>query len=87
MHFQEFSRKNLRLEMFIQFPLEQVTDVIVLGERLSNFQTDEFGTVAKNLSFQVPIKMFQNLELFFVIVFAMPILFFLRPKSPEKRGK
>ena len=46
--------------MFFQFPLEQVTEVIVLGERVSNIQIDKFGTVAKNvlffLSFQVPIK-------------------------------
>ena len=49
LHFPEVSREKLTLEMFIQFPLEQVTDVIVLGERLSNVQTDKFGTVAKNI--------------------------------------
>ena len=60
LHYPELSGESLRLEMFFQFPLEQVTEVIVLGERLSNIQFDKFGTVAKNvyffLSFQVPIK-------------------------------
>ena len=51
LHFPEFSRENSRLEMFFQFPLQQVTDVIVLRERLSNVQTDKFGTVAKNIDF------------------------------------
>ena len=32
----EISGESLRLEKFFQFPLEQVTDVILLGERLSN---------------------------------------------------
>ena len=41
------SGESLRLEMFFQFPLEQVTEVIVLGEKLSNIQIDKFGTVAK----------------------------------------
>ena len=61
LHYPEFSGESLRLEMFFQFPLEQVTEVIVLGERLSNFQIDNFGTFAKKglvfLSFQVPIKL------------------------------
>ena len=37
LHYPELSGENLRLEMFFQFPLEQVTEVIV------------FGTVAKNV--------------------------------------
>ena len=49
LHYQELSGESLRLEMFFQFPLEQVTEVIVLGERLSNIQIDQFGTVAKNV--------------------------------------
>ena len=49
LHYPELSGENLRLEMFFQFPLEQVTEVIVLGERLSNVQIDKFGTVAKNV--------------------------------------
>ena len=38
LHYPELSGESLRLEMFFQFPLEQVTEVIVLGERLSNVQ-------------------------------------------------
>ena len=60
LHYPELSGESLRLEMFFQFPLEQVTEVIVLGERLSNVRIDKFGTVAKNcffLSFRVLSKM------------------------------
>ena len=46
LHYPEVSGKSLRLEMFFQFPLVLVTDVIVLGERLSNIQIDKFETVA-----------------------------------------
>ena len=49
LHCPELSGESLRLEMFFQFTLEQVTEVIVLGERLSNIQTDKFGTVVKNV--------------------------------------
>ena len=38
LHYPEFSGESLRIEMFSQFPLEQITEVIVL----------KFGTVAKN---------------------------------------
>ena len=47
LHYPELSVESLRLEMFFQFPLEQVTEVIVLGERLSNVQIDNFGKVDK----------------------------------------
>ena len=50
-HYPELSGESLRLEMFFQFPLEQITEVIVLGERLSNHKIDKFGTVAKNVEF------------------------------------
>ena len=36
LHYPEFSGESLILEMFFQFPLEQVTEIIVLAERLSN---------------------------------------------------
>ena len=49
LHFPDFSGESLRLETFFQFPLEQVTEVIFLGERLAKFQFDKFGTVAKNV--------------------------------------
>ena len=45
----ELSGESLRLEMFFQFPLEQLTEVIILGEILSNIQNDNFGTVAENV--------------------------------------
>ena len=35
--------------MFFQFHLEQVTEVIVLDERLSNVEFDKFGTVARKV--------------------------------------
>ena len=56
MHYPDFSVESLRLDMFFQFPLDQV-----LGERLSNVQTEKTGTIAKKsffLSFKVPIKTF-----------------------------
>ena len=60
LHFSELNGESLRLKTFFQFPLEQLMEVIVLGERLSNIQIDKFGTVAKKnfnfLSFQVLIK-------------------------------
>ena len=49
LHYPELSGESLRLEIFFQFPMEQVTEVIALGERLSNIQMDKFGTVAKNV--------------------------------------
>ena len=47
LHYPELIGESLRLEIFFQFPLEQVTEVIVLGERLSNNQIDKIGTIAK----------------------------------------
>ena len=47
LQYPEFFGESLRLEMFFEFPLEQVTEMIVLGEKLSNLQIDKFGTVAK----------------------------------------
>ena len=49
LHYPELSGESSRLGMFFQFPLEQVTEMIVLGERLSNIQIDKFGTIAKNV--------------------------------------
>ena len=49
LHYSEISGESLRLEVFFKFPLEQVTEVIVLAEKLSNVQIDKFGTVAKNV--------------------------------------
>ena len=53
LHYPEHNGESLRLEIFFQFPLEQVTELIVLGEMLvlglSKVQIDKFGTVAKNV--------------------------------------
>ena len=49
LHYPELSGESLRLEMFFQISLEQVTEAIVLGERLSVIQIEKFGTVAKNV--------------------------------------
>ena len=57
LHCSEVTAEISRLEVFCQFPLVQVTKVLVLGERLSNIQIDKFGKVAKNFSHKkVPIK-------------------------------
>ena len=49
LHYPELSGERLRLKIFFQFPLEQVTELIVLGDRLSNIQIVKFGTVAINV--------------------------------------
>ena len=45
----EFVGKPLRLELNFTFPLEHVTELIVLGERRSSFAIDKFGVVEKNI--------------------------------------
>ena len=67
-----------KAQNFFQFSLEQVTEVIVFGERLSKVQIDKFQ------SFQVPIQqlyLFGTFHCFFSVLF---ILFFFSTKSPEK---
>ena len=39
----------LRLEVNFTFPLEHVTELIVLGERMSSVAVDNFGVVGKNI--------------------------------------
>ena len=48
-HYPELSGESLRLEMFFERPLTNVTELIVLGERISTVKVDQFGTVAKNV--------------------------------------
>ena len=48
-HFSELIGKPLRLELYFGSPLENVTEVIVLGERMSRVADDKFGVVGKNL--------------------------------------
>ena len=48
-HYPERSGESLRLEMFFERPLTIVTELIVLGERISKVKIDQFRTVAKNV--------------------------------------
>ena len=48
LHYPELSGESLRLEMFFQFPVEQVKELIVLGERLPNVQIGKIGKSAKS---------------------------------------
>ena len=48
-HYPELIREPLRLELYFSSPLENVTEVIVLGERMSSVADDKFGIVGKNL--------------------------------------
>ena len=51
LHYPEFNGESLKFEGFFQFALEQLTEVIVLGENLSKFQYDKLETVAENVYF------------------------------------
>ena len=48
-HYPELVGEPLRLELYFTFPLEHVTEVIVLGERMSSVAIDKFGVVGKNI--------------------------------------
>ena len=48
-HYPELIREPLRLELYFTSPLEIVTEVFVLGERMSSVAVDKFGVVGKNL--------------------------------------
>ena len=48
-HYPELIGEPLRLELYFSSPLENVTEVIVLGERMSSVAVDKFGVVGKNL--------------------------------------
>ena len=45
----ELIGEPLRLELYFSSPLENVTEVIVLGERMSLVAVDKFGVVGKDL--------------------------------------
>ena len=51
LRFSKLCGESLRLERFFQFPLEQVTETINLGGRLSKVQTDNFGKALKVFTF------------------------------------
>ena len=48
-HYPELIGEPLRLELYFSSPLENVTEVIVLGERMSSVAGDKFVVVGKNL--------------------------------------
>ena len=48
-HYPELVGEPLRLELNFTFPLEHVTELIVLGERMSSVAVDKFGVVGKNI--------------------------------------
>ena len=48
-HYPELVGEPLRLEINFTFPLEHVTELIVLGERTSSVAVDKVGVVGKNI--------------------------------------
>ena len=66
-HYPELIGEPLRLELNFTFPLEHVTELIVLGERMSSVAVDKFGVVGKkfkvdNVSFLQLINRIPLLE-------------------------
>ena len=47
-HYPELIGEPLRLELYFSLPLENVTEVIKLGELMSSVAVDKFGVVGKN---------------------------------------
>ena len=48
-HYPELVGEPLRLELNLTFPLEHVTELFVLGERMSSVVVDKFGVVGENI--------------------------------------
>ena len=48
-HYPEFVGEPLRLELNFTYPLENITELIVLGERMSSVAVGKFGVVGKNV--------------------------------------
>ena len=48
-HYPELVGEPMRLELNFTFPLEHVTQLIVLGEQLSSVAVDMFGVIGKNI--------------------------------------
>ena len=48
-HYPQLVGEPLRLELSFTFPLEHVTELIVLGERMSSVAVDKFGVGGKNI--------------------------------------
>ena len=45
----ELVGEPLRLELNFTFPVEDVTELIVLGEQMTSVAVDKFGVVGKNI--------------------------------------
>ena len=48
-HYPELVGEPLRLELIFTNPLENFTELILLGERMSSVAVDKFGVVGKNV--------------------------------------
>ena len=48
-HYPELVEEPLTMELNFTNPLENVTELIVLGERMSSVAVDKFGVVGKNV--------------------------------------
>ena len=48
-HYSDLVEEPMRLELNFTYPLEHVTELIVLGERMSSVAVDKFGVVGKNI--------------------------------------
>ena len=48
-HYPELVGEPLRVELNFTNPLENVTELIVLGERMPSVAVDQFGVVGKNV--------------------------------------
>ena len=48
-HYPELIVESLRLELNFSFPLEHVTELIVMGERMFSVAVDKFGVVGKSI--------------------------------------
>ena len=48
-HYPELTGEPLRLELNFTFPLEHLTELIVLVEQMSSVEVDNFGVVGKNI--------------------------------------
>ena len=48
-HYPELVGEPLRVELNFTHPLENVSELIVLGERMSSVPVDKFGVVGKNV--------------------------------------
>ena len=59
-HYPELVGEPLRLELNFTFPLEHVTELIVLKERMSFVAVDKFGVVGENIKLDVSLQQIIN---------------------------